>query len=342
MSSIEKISIAIPVFNEETVLPELIKRITEVIDTLPNGPHEVVLVDDGSTDQTLAILTEAAKHNDRIKVIKLSRNFGQQPAYAAALDYVTGDAVVLMDGDLQDPPEQIPSMLEKLNEGFDVVYAIRVKRKENFLKRTCYRLYYRLLKWLSRTPLPTDSGDFSILRKPVIDVLRQSSDRHRYLRGIRSWVGFKQVGLEIERDARAAGTPKYNLRGLMKLAMDGVFSFSLLPLRFAAYLGGLTILFAIGFSIYAVLVKYYGDAGDAPTGFTAVYILLSFFAGVQLLFLGILGEYIGRIFEEVKGRPPYIVQQVITSSDSWTQNTQSTTDSSTTGTGGGEAANASS
>ena len=140
-------------------------------------------------------------------MIKLSRNFGQQPAYAAALDYVTGDAVVLMDGDLQDPPEQIPRMLEKLNEGFDVVYAIRVKRKENFLKRTCYRLYYRLLKWLSRTPLPTDSGDFSIIRKPVIDVLRQSSDRHRYLRGIRSWVGFKQVGLEIERDARAAGTP---------------------------------------------------------------------------------------------------------------------------------------
>ena len=342
MRQIEKISIAIPVFNEETVLPELIQRITSVIDGLPNGPHEVVLVDDGSADETLSILTDAAKQDDRIKVVKLSRNFGQQPAYAAALDYVTGDAVVLMDGDLQDPPEQIPRMLEKLNEGYDVVYAIRVKRKENFLKRACYRLYYRMLKWLSRTPLPTDSGDFSIIRKPVIDVLKQSSDRHRYLRGIRSWVGFNQIGLEVERDARAAGIPKYNFRGLMKLAMDGVFSFSLLPLRFAAYLGGLTILFAIGFSVYAILVKYCGATEDAPTGFTAVYILLSFFAGVQLLFLGILGEYIGRIFEEVKGRPPYIVQQVITSSDSWTQNTQSITDSSTTSTGGGEAANASS
>ena len=342
MSNTPKISIAIPVFNEETVLPDLISRVTDVIDSIPGGPHQVVLVDDGSSDNTIEILRKTAESDDRFVIVKLSRNFGQQPAYAAALDYVTGDVVVLMDGDLQDPPEQIPYLLDKLLEGFDVVYAIRVKRKENFIKRACYRVYYRLMKWLSRTPLPADSGDFSIIRRPVIEVLRQSSDRHRYLRGIRSWVGFKQIGLEVEREARAAGTPKYNLRRLIKLAMDGVFSFSLLPLRFAAYLGGLTILFAIAFSVYAIYVKYVGDPTDAPTGFTAVYILLSFFAGVQLLFLGILGEYIGRIFEEVKGRPPYIVQQVISSSDSWTHNTQSTTANSTNNIGGGEAANASS
>ncbi|HAA73159.1 MAG TPA: glycosyltransferase [Planctomycetaceae bacterium] len=335
------ISVAIPVFNEQLVVPELIKRTTAVLDKLPGGPHEIVCVDDGSTDDTLALLTEATI-DQRLTVIQLSRNFGQQPAYAAALDHVTGDAVVLMDGDLQDPPEAIPQLLEKLQEGFDVVYAIRVNRKENALKRICYSAFYKLMRAISQTTLPVDSGDFSVIRRPVIEVLRQSSDRHRYLRGLRSWVGFRQVGIPIERDARAAGNAKYSLFGLLKLALDGIFSFSLLPLRLATYLGSVTILLAITYSLYTLYIKFFSSPELSPTGFPATVILVSFVAGVQLIFLGIQGEYMGRIFHEVQGRPPYIIQHVVRESKQWTENTQEFIDNSTRNTGGGGAVNGSS
>ena len=338
-----KISVAIPVFNEQAVIPELLKRVSEALDELPGGPHQVVLVDDGSSDDSLALLQEAALADDRLVVVSFSRNFGQQPAYAAALEYADGDAVVLMDGDLQDPPEQIKALLEKFNDGYDVVYAIRVNRKENVIKRLCYNVFYRMIQRLSSTPLPRDSGDFSMVSRRVAQLLAAGADRHRYLRGIRSWVGFKQVGLEIERDERSAGATKYTLKKLFKLACDGIFSFSLIPLRLATLIGSLSVLVALLLAIFAVYAKFTPVdklpqfMQEIPPGFTALMVAISFFAGVQLMFLGVVGEYVGRVFEEVKGRPSYIVDQVIRNRAKWTPNMPTHTGNSTTNTGGGKA-----
>lgn len=343
MKTAPKITVAIPVYNEQEVIPELVRRVSKVLDELPGGPHEVVLVDDGSSDNSLRLLQNAADQDDRLIVVSLSRNFGQQPAYAAALEYIDGDAVVLMDGDLQDPPEQIKTLLDKYNEGFDVVYAIRVNRKENLIKRTCYNMFYRMIQKLSSTPLPRDSGDFSIISRRVAKLLASDADRHRYLRGIRSWVGFKQTGIEIEREERSAGQTKYTLKKLFKLAADGIFSFSLIPLRLATLIGSLSVFVALLLAVFAIYAKL-TPAGqlpefmnDIPPGFTAITVAISFFAGVQLMFLGIVGEYVGRVFEEVKGRPSFIVDQVISNQTKWTPNTPTHTDSSTNTTGGGKA-----
>lgn len=338
-----QITVAIPVYNEQDVIPELIRRVTATLDELPGGPHQIILVNDGSSDDSLAILKEAAAEDDRFVVISFSRNFGQQPAYAAALEYVEGDAVVLMDGDLQDPPEKIKALLGKYNEGFDVVYAIRVNRKESIVKRICYNVFYRMIQRLSSTPLPRDSGDFSIISRRVAQLLASDADRHRYLRGIRSWVGFKQIGIEIEREERKAGDTKYTLRKLFKLAADGIFSFSLIPLRLATLIGSLSVLVALllaAFAVYAKLTpanQLPNFMNEIPPGFTAITVAISFFAGVQLMFLGVVGEYVGRVFEEVKGRPSFIVDQVISNQSKWTPNTPIHIDSFTNTTGGGKA-----
>ncbi len=342
MTSHPKISIAIPVYNEQEVLPELIRRVTATLDALPGGPHQLVFVNDGSQDQSLEILKEAAAKDERIVVVSFSRNFGQQPAYAAALEYVDGDAVVLMDGDLQDPPEQIQTLLEKYNDGYEVVYAVRVNRKERLIKRACYNVFYRMIQKLSATPLPRDSGDFSIMSCRVAKLLAVDADRHRYLRGIRSWVGFKQTGVKIEREERSAGATKYTFKKLLKLATDGIFSFSLIPLRLATLIGSLSVLVAILLAIFSVYAKFTPAEqlpefmNEIPPGFTAITVAISFFAGVQLMFLGVVGEYVGRVFEEVKGRPSFIVDQVFSKQSKWTPNTPTNTDSSTSTTGGGK------
>ena len=343
MTATPKLSVAIPVYNEQEVIPELLRRITSALDTLPGGPHQVVLVDDGSSDNSLEILQQAASEDERLVVVSFSRNFGQQPAYAAALEYVEGDAVIMMDGDLQDPPEQIATLLQKYNEGYDVVYAIRVNRKENFVKRICYNVFYRVIQRLSSTPLPRDSGDFSIISRRVVNLLVHDADRHRYMRGIRSWVGFKQTGLEVERNERNAGETKYTLRKLLRLASDGIFSFSLIPLRLATLIGSLSVIVALllaAFAVYAKLTpidKLPGFIQEIPPGFTALIVAISFFAGVQLMFLGVVGEYVGRVFEEVKGRPSFIVDQVIRNKTQWTPNTPTHTGNSTNTIGGGKA-----
>jgi len=339
------LTVAIPVYNEQDVIEELIGRVTQVLDAIPGGPHQIVIVDDGSHDDTAKLLSQAVAGDPRIVAVSFSRNFGQQPAYAAALEYAEGDAVVLMDGDLQDPPEQIPALLARYNEGFDVVYAVRVNRKENILKRTCYNLFYRLIKRLSKTTLPRDSGDFSIVSRRVADLLVRDADRHRYLRGIRSWVGFQQTGIEIERAPRAAGDTKYTLRKLFSLAADGIFSFSLIPLRLATFIGALSVFVALGLTVFATWARFTAPENlpefmsEIPAGFTAQLVTISFFAGVQLMFLGVVGEYVGRIFEEVKGRPSFIVESVIGNSAKCKANIQKTTDSSTTITGGGDREN---
>ncbi|MFZ0298587.1 MAG: glycosyltransferase family 2 protein [Candidatus Sulfotelmatobacter sp.] len=308
MSNRSNISLAIPVYNEQAVVPELLRRTIEVIDTIPGGPHEIVLVDDGSSDRTLELLEIAAEKDDRIVVVALSRNFGHQTALAAALDHVSGDVTILMDGDLQDPPEAIPVLLDKYEQGYDVVYVRRVNRKEPWWLRACYYIFYRLLAALSSIPLPLDSGDFCLMSRRVIEEIRRMPEHHRYLRGMRTWVGFRQIGIPIERAARPAGVTKYSPLRLLKLASDGIFAFSIVPLRAAAILGAMAIGLSVLFSLYSLYAKY---RLHSPQGFTALVLTITFLSGVNLFFLGIIGEYIGRIYEEAKNRPHYLVRKVV-------------------------------
>ncbi len=300
-----RVSVVIPLFNEEQTLPELLRRLSSVLDQLPGGPHEMVLVDDGSRDATPALLEDAAARDGRIRALVLSRNFGHQAAITAALDHARGDVVVAMDGDLQDVPEAIPQFLAQLAFGNDVVYARRVRRKEPWWLRLSYYFFYRMLARLSNVHLPLDAGDYGAMSRRVVDLIRQSPERHRYLRGLRAWAGFRQCGLDIERGARFAGESKYSLRKLVRLASDAVFSFSVAPLRAAALTGLLAIAVAAIFALYSVYVRL--AHGRTPEGFTALIVVIVFLAGVQLFFLGVIGEYLGRVYEQVKGRPTYVV-----------------------------------
>ena len=309
MSSPPRLSVAIPVYDEEAVLPELLARLGNVLDAIPGGPHQILFVDDGSRDGSLALLRAAAQRDGRIAVVALSRNFGHQAAISAALDHAEGDAVVIMDADLQDAPEEIPRLLAAHAEGYDVVYARRVRRKEGLLLRFAYAAFYRLAAALAETPLPLDSGDFALLSRPVVDALRQARERHRYLRGLRSWVGFRQVGIEVERARRAGGEPKYGLARLTRLALDGLFAFSVLPLRAAALLGLTALVASGGYTLYALWAKL--ALHRSPQGFTALILVITFLAGIQLLFLGVIGEYVGRVYEEVKARPIYLVREIV-------------------------------
>jgi glycosyltransferase involved in cell wall biosynthesis len=304
-----RLSVAVPLFNEEQGVPELLKRVGAVLAKLPGGPHQMVFVDDGSSDRTFELLAEAAGRDPRIFAISLSRNFGHQAALSAALDHVSGDLVVVMDGDLQDPPEEIPRFLEEQSKGYDVVYARRVRRKESWPLRLCYFLFYRLIAAVSNVQLPLDSGDFALLSRRVVDNLRAIPEHHRYLRGLRTWVGFRQTGIPIERDERAAGQSKYGPIKLFRLAFDGIFAFSMAPLRAASLLGLATIVGSLVFVAYAIYVKFI--EGKSPTGFTALLVAVALLSGVQLLVLGIIGEYLGRVYEESKGRPQYVIGRIV-------------------------------
>jgi len=304
-----RVSVGIPVHNEEAVISDLLARLGAVLSTLPGGPHEVVFVDDGSTDRTVEMLRDAKVANASLVVIRLSRNFGHQAALTAALDHVSGDVVVLMDGDLQDVPEAIPLMLAKHAEGYDVVFAQRASRHEPWYLRLCYDLFYRLIERLADIKLPLDSGDFSLLSRKVVDTIKRAPERHRYLRGLRSWAGFRQIGVAVPRDPRFAGESKYGPVRLLNLAFDGIFSFSIVPLRAASILGALVTASASLYAIYALLVKLLTDR--SPQGFTALVLVIVFMSGVQLFFLGIIGEYVGRAYDEAKARPHYVVDEII-------------------------------
>ena len=295
--------------HEESVLPELLSRLRAVLDGLSGGPHEMVFVDDGSTDRTFEMLERVAKEDPRVVVISLSRNFGHQAAITAALDHVSGDATIVMDGDLQDVPEVIPTFVEKFQQGFDVVYAQRVRRKEPLLLRACYFLFYRLMASLSDIRLPLDSGDFGLMSRHVVDQFRRMPEHHRYLRGMRSWIGFRQTGVPVERAERHSGRSKYSPLRLMKLAFDGIFAFSIVPIRAAALIGAFVTLLSIVYVLFALYAKIFLQ--KSPQGFTALLIAVTFLSGVVLFFLGVIGEYVGRIYEETKARPQYIVGRVI-------------------------------
>lgn len=304
-----RVSVAIALHNEEAVFPELLRRVAAVLDGMPGGPHEIVFVDDGSSDRTFDLIREAAASDQRVVGVRLSRNFGHQAALTAALERVTGDLVVVMDGDLQDRPEEIPRFVAEWEQGHDVVYAQRVGRKESLPLRASYFVFYRLMKRLSEVEVPVDSGDFALLSRRVVDQINRLPERHRYIRGLRTWVGFRQKGIPVERDARAGGEPSYTVRKLFRLAFDGVFAFSITPLRVAWLFGACVSAAASLYALYAVFERLF--LGESPKGFTALIVAITFFSGVQLLFLGLIGEYLGRVYDEAKGRPHFIITDVV-------------------------------
>lgn len=303
------ISVVVPLHNEEMVLPQMLRRVSDVLEAMPGSPHEMIFVDDGSSDATAQMLEAAAAADPRMVVIILSRNFGHQPALSAALDYVSGDVTVVLDGDLQDPPESIPALVAKFQEGYDVVYAQRKRRKEGPLLKLAFYLFYRLMSSMSDTRLPLDAGDFGLMSRRVVNLVRSMPEHHRYIRGMRSWVGFRQTGIPVERSERAAGESKYGFLKYVKLASDALFSFSTIPIRAAAIFGFIAISVSVLFALYTLVAKL--AFHQPPKGFTALLVIGTFLAGTVLFFLGVIGEYVGRVYEEVKARPLYIVHRVI-------------------------------
>jgi dolichol-phosphate mannosyltransferase len=299
------ISVVVPLYNEEENLHELYRRLTSSLSG--SGPnYEIILVDDGACDKTPTQIDELADRDQRVVALHLSRNFGHQAAVSAGLDHARGEVVVVIDGDLQDPPELIPTMIDRWRQGVEVVYAVRRRRQEAWPKRLSYFAFYRLLNAISDMEIPLDSGDFCLMDRKVVDVLVHLPERMRFIRGLRSFVGFRQVGLEYDRPAREAGRPKYTIRRLVALAVDGLISFSGRPLRLATYLGLVTVGVASGLSIWI-----FHDAfayGKSPAGWASTAVIVLFMGSVQLLSLGIIGEYIRLIFLEVKRRPTYIVR----------------------------------
>ena len=301
-------SVVIPVYNEAEVLPELYKRLTEIMEQ-EEGLYEIVFVNDGSQDKSFEIMKEMSQKDNRVKIINLSRNFGHQIAITAGLDYASGASVILMDADLQDPPEVLPNFIKKWKEGFDVVYAVRTKRKENIFKRILYKMFYRILRAISEVDIPLDSGDFSLLSRRVVDAIRQTQERNRFVRGIRSWVGFRQVAVEYERAKRYSGDAKYTLPKLIKLGIDGLVAFSSVPLRIITYLGFAISFLSFIYILYAIVIKLLTDS--SPQGWTSMIVAVFFIGGLNLTMLGIIGAYIGRIYNEVKQRPLYFVNEAV-------------------------------
>jgi len=310
------ISIVIPLLNEEENVHQLYSRLTAA-SPLWEDEYEIILVDDGSVDDTLVLLEEICKKDSHIKVIKLSRNFGHQAAISAGIKHAKGDAVIIMDGDLQDPPEELPRFLAKWREGYHVVYAVRTKRKERFFKRAAYKSFYRLLKAISDIDIPLDSGDFCVMDKKVVRVLNQEMvEQSRFVRGLRAYAGFKQIGIEYERQERAAGEVKYTFRKLLKLALDGLFDFSTVPLRVSTYMGFIiaipSFLIGVFFIIHRLFdFKVMGYSPSDTPGLATLAVGMFFLGGVMMIMLGVMGEYISRIYFEVKRRPFYIIEEII-------------------------------
>lgn len=302
-------SLVVPIYNEEENIPELTRRLRQLMKDLPEE-SEVVFVDDGSTDRSLAMLRDLHEEDSRFRYLSFARNFGHQVAVTAGLHHTRGAAVLVLDADLQDPPELIPEMAQRWREGNQVVYAHRVSRqREGILKRSMAFVFYRILRSLSDVEIPTDTGDFCLMDRRVVDLLNQMPERSRYIRGLRSWVGFRQTAVHFERPPRFAGEVKYTFRKSLGLAIDGAVGFSRRPLRIATWLGVCAAVMALGMAALIVLWRLF-QPGSPVIGFALIATAVFFLAAVQLLCIGILGEYIGRIYEEVKGRPLYTVKEV--------------------------------
>jgi glycosyltransferase involved in cell wall biosynthesis len=305
------VSVIVPCFNEQEVLPQLFDRLTRAADTWDMN-WEVLCMDDGSRDLTWDLLSKQQNADSRWKGIRFSRNFGHQSAVSAGLYHAMGDVVIVIDADLQDPPEQLVRFLEKWREGYQVVYGIRASQQDRPLKKILAWGFYRIIASLVTFNIPPDSGDFCLMDRKVVDVMNALPERNKYLRGLRAWCGFRQIGLQFERHARAAGAPQYTFRKSLRLALDGIFSFSAVPLSIASHLGlfvsSLALLGMLFTLLQRIFAGYFAHFGLEPgPGFATIVLSILFLGGVQLICLGILGEYLGRIYDEVKSRPSWII-----------------------------------
>ena len=307
----KKISVVVPMYYEEEVAKECYTRLKDVLEKIENYNYEIIFVNDGSKDKTLEILKKIAKENKNVKIISFSRNFGHQCAVTAGLRYVTGDAIVIIDADLQDPPELIPEMLKLWEDGNEVIYGKRKSRKgESRFKLLSASVFYKTLNALSDVEIPKDTGDFRLVDRKVVDVINSLPEHNKFLRGLFSWVGFKQTPFEYERKERYAGKTKYPLKKMLKLAQDGIFSFSIKPLKIVGAMGILSVLISIILFVYAVL-SYAFDWNNLVPGWTSLMVTMTFIGGMILISLWMIGEYIGRIYDETKRRPEYIIDETI-------------------------------
>lgn len=302
------ISVTVPIYNEVDTLPELHRRLSAALE--PLGAFEIVFVDDRSSDGSWEALVKLSEADARVRLVRLSRNFGHQVAISAGLDAARGDAIVLMDGDLQDPPELIPQLVAKWQEGYDVVYAVRTEREgESAFKRTTAKLFYRLIRRMSSIDIPEQAGDFRLFSRRAADAIRSMPERARFLRGMASWVGFRQTGVPYRREARFAGETKYPLRKMIGFAADAISSFSTTPLRMVSTLGFAVVGFCAAYLVYTLYRHFFTD--ETVQGWTSVVVIVLLLGGVQLVSLGIVGQYVARIFEEAKGRPLYLVDETV-------------------------------
>jgi glycosyltransferase involved in cell wall biosynthesis len=300
------LSVVIPVYNSGPIFPELYRRLCTVLEK--NSPSfEVITVLDGCTDNSLPVISSLAAGDGRLKVIEFSRNFGHQAAVTAGLHHAAGGTIIIMDDDLEDPPEVLPAFIARINEGFDVVYGIRKKRKRSLIMRLLFSTFYRLSGKLFDIAIPRDSGDFCIMTRRVLQVLLAMPENNRYLRGMRAWAGFNQTGIEYEREERFSGASGYTLRKYFSLAFDGIFSFSFRPLKYVTLMGIFIALLSFAYAALIVYLKLTGHIPDVP-GWTFLTVAVLLLSGIQLIAMGVIGEYISRIYDEVKHRPPYVIR----------------------------------
>lgn len=303
-----KYSVVVPCFNEELTIREIYKRLKNVMDTL-DDEYEIIFVNDGSRDDTEKIAKEICKNDKNVKLVSFSRNFGHQVAISAGMDLASGQAIVVIDADLQDPPEIIPEMIKLWKSGYDVVYGKRVKRKgETVFKKATAKIFYRLLKRLTSFDIPVDTGDFRLIDRKVCDILKSLKEKNRFIRGLVSWTGFKQCAVEYVREERFAGKTKYPLKKMVHFALDGITSFSYIPLKLATYMGFTFSFVSFLYLIWVIIQKFFGHA---VRGWASTIATQLFFNGIILLILGIMGEYIGRIYDESKNRPLYIIKEKV-------------------------------
>jgi glycosyltransferase involved in cell wall biosynthesis len=302
-----QLSIVVPAYNEQEVLPQFHERLSAILSSLPLT-SEVVYVNDGSADSTLEIINSFHDRDPRVALVDLSRNFGKEIAMTAGLDHATGDAVIVIDADLQDPPEVIPELIKHWQDGYDVVYARRIGREgETFLKKATAHAFYRVIQHVTKVPIPQDTGDFRLLSRRAVEAVKQLREQHRFMKGLFSWIGYPQKEVEYRRDPRFAGETKWNYWRLWNFALEGITSFTIAPLKVATYLGMLVAMAAFAYAAYMVFDTLVH--GNPVKGYPSLIIIILFLGGVQLVTLGVIGEYLGRIFNETKNRPLYLVNQ---------------------------------
>jgi len=304
----DSLTVLVPVYNEEAVIGEFYRRTVDVCETLEGTRFELLFIDDGSSDRSIELLHDLIQDDPRVSLIRLSRNFGKEAALTAGLDHVDSDAVIIIDADLQDPPELIPDMLKLWRQGYDTVYGQRTERHgESFTKKVTASAFYRLMAHVGRFSIPRDTGDFRLLSRRAVNALKSLPESNRFMKGLFSWIGYPQIALKYSRDPRHAGDTKFNYWKLWNFALDGITSFTTLPLKLASYIG---VLLAFGSFVYGAYVVVKTLLwGDPVPGYPSLMTVILFIGGIQLMFLGVLGEYLGRMFDETKRRPLYLIQE---------------------------------